>query len=118
VVDLHGDTSATAEECFGLAGEEPGEGIAPLGQGFEVDGGGARQDVGLVVDIGQFDAEPVEPGAHGCGDVGHRQAHQGGHHVGFVVGEQVEGVGVEVGGDRFDLTTRQRPVAPRPRGHG
>jgi hypothetical protein len=42
----------------------------------------------------------------------------GGHELGFVVGEQVEGVGVEVGGYGVDLATRQHPVTPGGGGDG
>jgi hypothetical protein len=36
-----------------------------------------------------------------------------GDHGGFVVGEQADGVGVEVGGDGLELAARQHTVAPR-----
>ena len=58
------------------------------------------------------------PGPHGGGDVAHRQVDQGGQHHGFVVGEQPDGVGVEVGGDGLDLAAGQHPVPPRRRGGG
>jgi hypothetical protein len=67
---------------------------------------------GLGIAVG---AGGLAPGAHGDGDVAGRQVHQARHHRGLVRREQLEGIGVEIGGKGVDLAARQHPVPPQPR---
>jgi hypothetical protein len=112
--------------AVGGGGEAQGGGQELAGFGAEVgvEPPAAAERGRLVQTVGRFGlgvavgGGSLAPGPHGGGDIAYRQVDQGGQHRRLVVGEQADGVGVEVGGDGLDLAAGQHPVVPRPGGGG
>src|SRR5918995_1701879 len=110
VVGAGGEAQGGGQQLTGLGAQ------GAVGAPAVIEGAGQVQRLGpfgLGVGVG---GGGLPPAAHGDGDVAGGEVDQGRHDGGLVGGEQVEGGGVEVGGDGFDLPARQHPVPPRPGG--